>query len=48
MQNKIVTVPDGRRGKHLTIGPYAENNDRGDDDYQICEDDKRESNSVSS
>lgn len=26
-QSKTVAIPDGRRGKHLAIGPYTEHND---------------------
>lgn len=36
-QSKTVAIPDGRRGKHLAIGPYTEHNDWGNDHYQICQ-----------
>lgn len=33
----IFMLPDSRRGKHLTVGPHTQHNDRGDDHYQICD-----------
>lgn len=36
---KVMMLPDSRRGKHLTVGPHAQHNDWGNDHYQICEGD---------
>lgn len=32
----VISVPDCGRGKHLPIGPNAQNHDRSNDHYQIC------------